>query len=232
MDGIGWVLLILAMLVVGAWLMWGLPRNRGEQPSEASPELLRHVQLANEAVAAFDGTEDAAVKMKYLPIIERETAAILAFEPDNESALAVMAKLPKLQAALAEDAESSSASEEGWQSVDFDTMRAGLQKVSYGMVGKHVSTEDKERFKRDMTEFASVDPLVKGIVERVRVVIDGSPGIMQSKIYKHFPDYDVEKVRYALYFAHELGLIYRRKKGNSYQLFPPGNVVDGEVLKS
>lgn len=45
--------------------------------------------------------------------------------------------------------------------------------------------------------------------------------------YPFFPDHDPEKVRYALYFAHELGMLYRKKKGNTYQLFPAGSLVEG-----
>lgn len=107
-----------------------------------------------------------------------------------------------------------------------DEARLALQKVAYGMVGSSVSDDDKLKFKQVMTEFAAADPLVHGIVEQAQRLVAASPGQLQSKIYVHFPRHDKEQVRYALYFAHELGLIYRKKKGNSYQLFPPGNTID------
>lgn len=110
-----------------------------------------------------------------------------------------------------------------------DEMRAGLQKVAYEMVGNRHDEETKARFKQGMTEFASLDPLVNEVVERARELVSTQPGILQSRIYAHFPDRSVEQVRYALYFAHELGWIHRKKKGNSYQLFPPGDLIDGKA---
>jgi hypothetical protein len=121
------------------------------------------------------------------------------------------------------------AEEAGSGPADIDAERLARQKVAYGMVGKGVSAEDKAAFKQDMTKFAAVDPLVRDIATRAAQVAERHPGILQSKIYPFFPDHDPEKVRYALYFAHELGMIYRKKKGNTYQLFPAGNVIDGSA---
>lgn len=109
---------------------------------------------------------------------------------------------------------------------DVDAARGALQKVAYDMVGNHHSEEEKAHFKQGMTEFAALDPMVRQIVERAAQIVATNPGLMQSKIYGHFPEFTVEQVRYALYFAHELGWIYRKKKGNSYQLFPPGETID------
>lgn len=107
-----------------------------------------------------------------------------------------------------------------------DRERQALQKIAYGMVNPGVSSDDKLRFKQVMTEFAAADPLVREIAERAQQLVAANPGQLQSKIYVHFPGRDKEQVRYALYFAHELGLIYRKKKGSSYQLFPPGITLD------
>lgn len=105
-------------------------------------------------------------------------------------------------------------------------MRQGMQKIAYGMVGPGESDVRKMQFKADMTEFASADPLVREIVQKVQALVAESPGQLQSKIYSRLPGYEVEQVRYALYFAHELGMIFRKKKGNSYQLYPPGETLD------
>lgn len=107
-----------------------------------------------------------------------------------------------------------------------DQVRLQLQKVSYEMVGTRHSAEAKARFKQDMTEFAAADPLVQEITRRAQQIVAQNPGMLQSSIYTHFPDADKEQVRYALYFAHELGWIFRKKKGRSYQLFPPGETYD------
>lgn len=110
----------------------------------------------------------------------------------------------------------------GW-----DEMRRGMQRVAYVMVGPGASDVQKMQFKADMTEFASADPLVREIVQKVQALVAENPGQLQSKIYSRLPGYEVEQVRYALYFAHELGLIFRKKKGNSYQLYPPGETIEG-----
>lgn len=112
------------------------------------------------------------------------------------------------------------------RALSVDAARLALQKTSYEMVGNRHSEDEKLRFKQVMTEFAAVDPLVKRIVERAQGIVSRHPGILQSKIYVHFPMHSKEQVRYALYFAHELGLIYRRKKGSSYQLYPPGETIE------
>lgn len=111
-------------------------------------------------------------------------------------------------------------------SPDLNTMRLGMQKIAYEMVGDKNSPETKARFKRDMTEFASLDPLVHLIAKRVHELAIDNPGQLQSKIYRHFPEFDKEQVRYGLYFADELGWIRRKKKGNTYQLFPAGGTYD------
>lgn len=103
-----------------------------------------------------------------------------------------------------------------------DEARLAMQKIAYTMVGPGVSPLEKDRFKQAMTEFASVDPVVHHIAARARQIIAANPGQLQSKIYVYFPGCDKEQVRYALYFADELGWIHRKKKGNSYQLFLAG----------
>lgn len=208
-----------------------------EPPVPADME--RHVGLINAAIETFDGTSDIDIKADQLPIIERELAEILRLEPESSGAHQLKAMLPDiktnlyLQAAekiieekIAEEHAVMQRSEPLDPSID--EMRQGLQKVAYGMVGKGVGSDEKARFKQGMTEFASADPLVREIAERVRDLVAETPGLLQSKIYGNFPEYDKEQVRYALYFANELGLVHRKKKGNSYELFPPGTVIDME----
>jgi|JI10StandDraft_1071094.scaffolds.fasta_scaffold04909_13 hypothetical protein len=111
-----------------------------------------------------------------------------------------------------------------------DEMRDQMNKAAYEMVGNTHDAETKARFKQGMTEFASADPLVKEIVVRVRALVEESPGLLQSGIYSSIPEYSQEQVRYALYFAHELGWVFRKKKGRSYQLFPPGATIEVPAL--
>lgn len=112
------------------------------------------------------------------------------------------------------------------RSPNLDAMRSGMQKMAYEMVGDQHSPETKAKFKQGMTEFASHDPMVHLIAQRVHQLAIDNPGQLQSKIYRHFPEFDKEQVRYGLYFADELGLVRRKKKGNTYQLFPAGSTYD------
>lgn len=107
-----------------------------------------------------------------------------------------------------------------------DDMRTDLQKIAYEMAGNRHDEATKARFKKDMTAFAAGDPLVRLIATRVQQLVLDDPGQLQSKIYRHFPEFTKEQVRYGLYFADELGLVRREKKGNSYQLFPAGEVYE------
>lgn len=106
--------------------------------------------------------------------------------------------------------------------IDIDQARMIMQKAAYEISGGGYSPDEQASFKQRMTEFASADPLVRLISIRVQQLCIDNPGQLQSKIYRHFPEFTKDEVRYGIYFAAELGWIIRKKKGNSYQLFPPG----------
>ncbi len=109
----------------------------------------------------------------------------------------------------------------------FDQARFFLQKIAYTMVDKSVSPYEKDRFKQLMTRFAAVDPLYREVLDVVKPLVSMTPGLIQSKVYPHIEKYDTETIRYALYFAHELGDLVRIKKGRSYALYLPGQTIDG-----
>lgn len=119
--------------------------------------------------------------------------------------------------------------ENAWESGNYDWARQKLQEIAYSMVSKSVSDEQRFAFKQVMTDFAATDPLYRDMLISIQPLIIKEPGVIQSKVYKYFPSYSVEEMRYFFYFAHELGHLSRRKKGSSYQLFPPGGVIDGEA---
>lgn len=103
---------------------------------------------------------------------------------------------------------------------DWDSARDALQHVAYGMVDADEQT--KRAFTQAMCQFAARDPLYHEVMGLVTTLVSQSPGVLQSKLYPHFPDLSPEMVRYVLYYAAELGDVVRRKKGNSYALFPKG----------
>ena len=99
------------------------------------------------------------------------------------------------------------------------------------MVNESVTDAQRADFTRLMTAFAKEDPLYREVIDAVRFVVERHPGIVQSKMYQLFPHLDPETIRYVLYFAHELGDITRSKKGRSYELRIPGQIIDSEVVK-
>lgn len=103
---------------------------------------------------------------------------------------------------------------------DLNWAREQLQLIAYSLVGKNVPQAQKDHFTAFMKRFALIDPLYYRILDKVLPVIQDNPGVIQSTLYKDRPPKEKELVRYVLYFAHELGHIYRKKKGNSYLLFP------------
>jgi len=71
---------------------------------------------------------------------------------------------------------------------------------------------------KEYSEFAKVDPLYLEICGEVLPVVEKSPGIIQSDLYKRFPKFEKGQLSYALYFAAAHGKIVRIKKGRSYAL--------------
>lgn len=104
---------------------------------------------------------------------------------------------------------------------DWGAARRFLQKIAYGI--NTASVDDQRIFKKIMTIFAEADPLYQQCMRGIRPFIEASPGIKQTALYPHMAAApDTEHCRYVLYFADELGDIVRRKKGNSYEVFLPG----------
>jgi hypothetical protein len=212
---------VLLVFLVAAWLVWTASYYGKRRDVETAMNRL------NAAIAAFDAAAGMTARRAAMDVVVRELAATRRAVGETEGIRAVTERVHAVDADMR--AGEAAARAQSDLPGDIDAERLARQKVAYGMVGKGASAEDKAAFKRDMTEFAAVDPLVRDIATRAAQVAERHPGILQSKIYPFFPDHDPEKVRYALYFAHELGMIYRKKKGNTYQLFPAGNVIDGSA---
>ncbi|AVK80638.1 hypothetical protein C6B32_01905 [Campylobacter fetus subsp. testudinum] len=102
---------------------------------------------------------------------------------------------------------------------EFDAMRFALQKVAYEMVGDRYTQQEKDKFKKIMTFFAYKDPLYNDLIKRILPIISKNEGMLQTQIYPYFKEYDVEMLRYVLYFGNELDDIYRVKSGRSYKLY-------------
>lgn len=108
---------------------------------------------------------------------------------------------------------------------DYEFARTWLQKFAYNTVNKDVEQSVRDKFKRLMTAFCREDPLYRQIMQRAVPIVTAQPGMLQAALYPQLPGYSEEQIRYALYFAHELGDLSRLKKGRSYQLFGPTQTV-------
>lgn len=73
---------------------------------------------------------------------------------------------------------------------------------------------------KEYSEFARQDPFYIRTCETILPKIAEQPGVLQTDLYKLFPDIEKEGLRYVLYFAADHGRIKREKKGRSYALFP------------
>lgn len=78
--------------------------------------------------------------------------------------------------------------------------------------------QELEAAKKAYSEFAKTDPLYTRILSALLPKIKENPGVLQSDLYKIFPELSKEDISYALYFAAENGNIKRTKKGRTYTL--------------
>ncbi|MDR2729422.1 MAG: hypothetical protein LBB81_00805 [Treponema sp.] len=72
------------------------------------------------------------------------------------------------------------------------------------------------------------DPVYRLNLKHPLLYIKETPGILQTDLYKHFPDRMRDSISFALYFAEQEGIIRREKKGRSYLLFFERDKADDE----
>lgn len=127
---------------------------------------------------------------------------------------------PHPAAMMAMDAQALADLERCRHRGDWEAIRITLQKVAYGMT--QAPEDEKRRFTDFAAGYAADDPLCLQVWGVVLPAIAKQPGMKQTETYGLLPHIDPEWVRYALYYAAELGRIQRVKKGNSYTLWEPG----------
>jgi hypothetical protein len=114
---------------------------------------------------------------------------------------------------------------------DFDGARQALQKIAFMVHADRDRNPDLvQAFTDLMCKFVNIDPLFTECLGRVLSVIEAEPGVRQTALYEAM-GVDTETARYVLYFAHETGHVVRRKKGNSYEVFLPGQPMPVEAPK-
>lgn len=116
---------------------------------------------------------------------------------------------------------------EARQHADFDTARMAYQKCAY-VSSRLDSEETKIALKHELAGFAKTDPLYKDVLTAIKAVVAERPGIKQTELYACV-SYNRETLSYVLYYAAELFDLYRKKAGRTYQIFPPGRLIDADV---
>lgn len=113
---------------------------------------------------------------------------------------------------------------EAWLRGDFDQARLAYQKTAYGST--RIKDDDlRNALKRELTGFVQSDPLYRRVLAEIRTIVDQAPGIKQTDLYGGLA-HDRETISYVLYFAGEIFDLVRKKSGRTYQVFPPGHVID------
>lgn len=88
-----------------------------------------------------------------------------------------------------------------------------------------------DRANIEYSEFVKIDPIFQNLTSVLIAIIEDNQGILQSEIvnkalegeWSHIYNYNrpimKDDIYYALYFADKFGMINRKKKGRSYELF-------------
>lgn len=113
---------------------------------------------------------------------------------------------------------------------DYDAVRLALRKIAWG-THRYSTPMFKAQLADFIAEFAKIDPLFNGMWPAYKRLISDNPGMIQSKVYQVFPNVSVDDQRYVLYFAEHLNVLKRKKKGNSYTLFLPTQLIDTDEVK-
>jgi hypothetical protein len=78
--------------------------------------------------------------------------------------------------------------------------------------------QELEQANKEYAAFVESDPAYKRGLAVLLPIIQASPGILQTDLYKTCPGIDRETVSYVLYFAASSGVIDRIKKGRTYEV--------------
>ena len=132
------------------------------------------------------------------------------------------------------------AARDAWKAGDFAAARLSYLKTAQALTQIEGADRAKASLKQEQIDFAKADPLYQQLMAALRPgetvtfrlakaalrpIVNGEPGILQTAIYGRLP-FSREDIGYALYFGHELGDVYRRKKGRTYEVLPAGVTID------
>ncbi len=144
------------------------------------------------------------------------TPALLGADTEEEDRLAWLDHATRLHLTTARDA---------WKAGDFAAARVSYLKTAQALTQIKEADQAKAMLKQEQIDFAKADPLYQQVLAALRPIVSAEPGVLQTAIYGRLP-FSREDISYALYFAHELGDLYRRKKGRTYEVLPAGVIID------
>lgn len=106
---------------------------------------------------------------------------------------------------------------------NFDMARLSFFKWVESLRQQNVNTagkleEELKAAQKEYSEFVKQDPLYLKTIERILSKIKESSGILQTDLYKFFPDINKNDISYTLFYAAENGVVKRFKKGRTYEL--------------
>lgn len=106
---------------------------------------------------------------------------------------------------------------------NFEKSRGAFNRLIESLKQQNVNTDGKfekelEDAKKAFSDFAKTDPLYLKVLNLVIPEIKKSPRILQTEIYKLFPNIIKDNISYTIYFAADHDIIKRTKKGRTYSL--------------
>lgn len=167
-----------------------------------------HLELGFEDHKANYG----AVKRKYIELFQPASTNIVLTESKDVSIVA-SDTYPK---------ETPIEMIQMYESGMFEELKHYITQKSYAYAG----TPESNKLKEIAMFFVKHDPLYIDILTKVKSIVSKNEDVKQSTIYKEIsPDgfYDVDDMRYVLYYADEYKDIVREKFGNSYKLYTKKN---------
>jgi len=106
-----------------------------------------------------------------------------------------------------------------WLRLDFEAARQELRAVGFRMREENALPEATAAYDHLLAGLMRADPYYTEVMAVVMPIVESRPGVIQSSLAKGFPEFDVERFRYVMYYAEIIGDIKRVKQGRSYGLF-------------
>lgn len=110
-----------------------------------------------------------------------------------------------------------------WKGKNYDLARSSFSRWVESLKQQNINSnggleKELEAARKEYSEFVKNDPLYIKFCDTIFPAIKSEPNILQTDLYKLFPQLSKDYMSYALYFAAEHGKVKRIKKGRTYCL--------------